>query len=462
MRTLVDVLRARGEDVPYAGMSLLREGLDPASLDRFAWALFMDGPSTGAAAFHEWMAMSLVAFGGDDIVSRLSRYTRDWAQSDPRACITLVDVLAQLGTEEARLELLAVAELARAPVLLEALKDVAPTADALHRIDLDERGEATLDLGSRRVRVVLDEELTPRVVLADGRHVNQVPRPRKGDDPKLAANATAQFNRLRREAKTVAAAGLRKLERDMVSGRALRMSDFHTLARHPLLGHAVRRLIWEARAGETARFRVAEDGSYTDDRDLPLEIDPGATIVLTHPLFLDDQALARWGTLLADYEIVQPFDQLGRITFRGTIAMAQTLLAGLSGAMVEARALLKTLELHGWERPAGARVAGASREVPCGTGTTRVYLSFAPGITLAQVRKAPAQKLGPMRIAADGHRGPLASRPVGDRAHRAHAPVLSVRNAWRERRFTQTFELLRETAGQLVPAAVERARLVTG
>ena len=348
----------------------------------------------GRGRAHEWMALSLASFGSGDVVSRLTPYTRDWAHSDPRACVTLVDVLSAIETNEARLELVAIGEVARAPVLLDAVKEALGDAgiDAPHRMELDSRGEALLDLGSRQLRVVLDELLVPRVVLEDGHHVGQVPRPRKGDDPHLASVATAQFKRLTREAKIVARTGLRRLEQDMVAGRRYRVSELEArFIQDPLLGHAVRRLVW---TGPTL-FRVALDGSYADDSDLPLSLDPDAMVAIIHPVHLSDSALSRWGTLFADYEIVQPFDQLGRITFKGTRTEADALFKSTAGRMVEARALLSMLHAHGWVWPPGRRVANASREVPRASGgTERAIVSFAPGIALDQVRKAPAQKLG--------------------------------------------------------------------
>ena len=401
VRTLVDILRARGNDVPYAGIAMLREELDQRSLADLSWALFMTWILHGRKRVHEWMAQSLAAFANEDTVVRLAPYAREWAHADPRACITLVDVFAAIGTEPATLELVAIADAARAPILIEAVTEaLGPRGEPVAYLGLDERGEATLDLGSRTVRVVLDESLVPRVVTDAGRRLPQVPRANKNDDPKLAALAARRFNRLRREAEIVAKTGLRRLERDMLDGHRVGLTELETrFVHHPLLRHAARRLVWESFADrETVTFRIVDDGSYASDRDLPVTLDVGAEIGLVHPINLDEAALLRWGTLFADYELLQPFEQLGRITFMSSAAEAAEILKALQGVTVEARALLSTLDAHGWARVAGRRTSSAWRDIRSGV---RASLVYRPGVFLDKVREAPPQKLGPITLNVD-------------------------------------------------------------
>ncbi len=401
---LVTILRSRSDDVPYAGIDELRAALDPRSLADLAWALFFAWDLHGRRRMHDWMGRAVAAFPAEDTLARLTPYLRDWAQSDPRACVVLVDVLAEIGTDAAFLELSAVASMARGPVLVEAVNEVlGPRGERSHDLGLDARGEAVLDLGGREVRVVLDESLVPMIALADGRRVAQVPRASKTDDPAKVAAAIARFNRLRRESRTIAKTALRRLERAMVESQRFTVAETESrFVRHPLLGHAARRLVWGVYEGAAlaSTFRVVEDGTYADSDDLPLELAGESQVGIVHPIDLDEATLSRWGALFADYEILQPFDQLGRLVFTGTLQEAADILKRTQNTLVESRSLLKTIASHHWERPAGTRVATAWRELRGTRTAARAVLTFAPGIQLDKIRASPPQKLAAIAVSA--------------------------------------------------------------
>jgi hypothetical protein len=175
---------------------------------------------------------------------------------------------------------------------------------------------------------------------------------------------------------------------------------------HPLLGPAARRLVWEVVDVPATTFRVGEDGRFSDEQDLPVMLEPDTVVRVAHPLFLSEAKLSAWGTLFADYEVVQPFEQLGRFVFRGSPAEAADILKTTAGTLVEPRALLKIADTHGWSRPAGARIASFWRDVKHGATPARLFVSFTPGIQLHQVRKGPLQRLNamsfPPRLAPEG------------------------------------------------------------
>jgi hypothetical protein len=94
------------------------------------------------------------------------------------------------------------------------------------------------------------------------------------------------------------------------------------LVAHPLLQHITRRLVWGVYAPDRSvvgTFRVAEDLSYADVHDAHYEIPEGTVIGVAHPVELGT-ALAAWGEVFADYELLQPFDQLGRPALELTAA----------------------------------------------------------------------------------------------------------------------------------------------
>ena len=117
-----------------------------------------------------------------------------------------------------------------------------------------------------------------------------------------------------------------RLEAMLAGARRVQPAVFGPcFAAHPLVRHLAQRLVWatfadaDPRTGPGLTFRVAEDLTFTDADDAPLDLDltgaaPGL-IGLVHPLQLDAGALAAWGALFGDYEIVQPFPQLARETY---------------------------------------------------------------------------------------------------------------------------------------------------
>jgi len=399
---VVDVLRAHVLDVPYAGVAVLRDALDPASLERFAWAVFASWLRHGRPRTHAWAAHALAAFATGDTAMRLRPYARELAHTHPRAFGDVVDALVEIGDDASRLVLAELDTTLRAPSAREALAEaLASHSDEPVDLGLDGRGEATLDLGGRTVRVVLGESLEPMVVLPDGRRVAQVPRASKTDDPERVAAATARFKRIRRAAHAVAKTEVARLERAMLASRRFRAAELAARsAKNALVAQAAKRVVWGVfEAGAlVATFRVTEDGAFADDHDLPTTLDDDALVGVVHPLDLDADALARWGTIFGDYEIVQPFEQIGRITFAGTPAEAAEILKSTKDRMVPARSLLRTLETHGWTRATGRRVSSGWREVRTSKSTMRFVVAFQPGIDLEKMRDAPPQKLGPINV----------------------------------------------------------------
>ncbi|MCB9593612.1 MAG: DUF4132 domain-containing protein [Sandaracinaceae bacterium] len=302
-----------------AELRAVRGACDPDRLAEVAMALFEQWLAHGADAKASWAVMGLGHFGRDAQIEQLLPYLAEWQQRGAhRRAGTLLDAIATMGTEAALFELDRVARkdryrklrarateaVAKAGAALglsgEELEDrLAPT------LGLDARGATSLDLGGRTLAVTFDETLTPRV---GGRAT--FPRRRVSDDPALHAEASARFRALRKKASEVAEQQVTRLERMMIHERDVSLADFHEhFVMHPLVRHLVTRLVWGA---YDRTFRVADDGSLADVEDDAVELRPGARVRLPHTLRLSEEARIRWAEVLADYELVQPFEQLGR------------------------------------------------------------------------------------------------------------------------------------------------------
>ncbi|MDB4998538.1 MAG: Molybdate metabolism regulator, partial [Myxococcaceae bacterium] len=160
-----------------------------------------------------------------------------------------------------------------------------------------------------------------------------------------------------KDLEAIAQRQIRRLERAMVDGRAWSLDAFEArIASHPLLAPVARALVWEivpvgaSAAKETKAFRIAEDGTRADARDRAVVLPKTASIRLAHPARTPDLAAA-WSPLFLDYEIVQPFEQLGRVVHEATSAERKaTQLERAAGHVVPARKLLGTMESRGWRR----------------------------------------------------------------------------------------------------------------
>ncbi|GLY51511.1 hypothetical protein Lesp01_51670 [Lentzea sp. NBRC 102530] len=310
----------------YAGLPIVREALDPASLAEFAWAAFKAWEQGGAPSKENWALAALGWFGDDETVRRLSPLIRNWpGESQHARAVSGLDVLAEIGTEVALSHLNSIAE--KVPfkgLKTRAQEKVAQIAAELGlsrdqlsdrlvpRLGLDDAATLVIDYGPRRFTVGFDEQLKPFVLDADGKRRKDLPKPGVKDDADQAPLEHKRFAALKKDVRTVAADQIQRLERAMVDQRTWSAEEFQTvLAAHPLLWHLVRRLVWITDGGGS--FRLAEDRTLADANDDEFTLPESATVRVAHAVDLHgDGTAAAWGEVFADYEILQPFPQLGR------------------------------------------------------------------------------------------------------------------------------------------------------
>ncbi|MEV4511026.1 DUF4132 domain-containing protein [Dactylosporangium sp. NPDC049525] len=415
----------------YAGVPMVVDLVDRRSLAEFAWAMFMRWQAVGAPPKEPWPLHALQWLGDDDTVRRLSPVIRAWPGEGGHAKAVIgLDVLAGIGSDLALTHLSGIAQKAKFKGLKErATEKVAEVAANLGLtaeqladrlvpdLGLDATGSLRLDYGPRQFVVGFDEQLKPFVTDGAGARRKDLPKPGARDDQELATAAYQRFSGLKKDVRTIAADQIQRLETAMVTQRRWTASSFHAhLVTHPLLGHIVRRLVWTAHVDETApvAFRVAEDGTCADAADDAYELPAGATVGVAHPRLLGEE-LSGWAAVFADYEILQPFAQLGRSVHDLTAdERASTELARFAGRKVPTTTLLG-LERRGWQRgtPQDAGVQGwIWRATPTGRA---VVIDLNPGIPIGAHAYAPEQEITTVW---------LSDRPGGD---------------WRPRHLTRTF-----------------------
>jgi hypothetical protein len=249
-------------------------------------------------------------------------------------------------------------------------------------LGLDESGRLTLDFGPRAFHVRFDDALTPFVVDGDGKRLKDLPKPNAKDDPVRAKEAVSRYKDFKKQAKSVTGVQVKRLETAMCARRRWNGDDFMRLfVHHAFARHLSRRLIWGLYDEDDRcidAFRVAEDRTLADVEDREYRLPAAARIGIAHPLDFGGDLLERCARLLADYEIVQVFPQLGRETFVLTEAAAtQRDLPEWPGRRVTVGSLLG-IEQRGWRRRVGdgGMIDGFVLAKPNGR---RVELAFAPG-----------------------------------------------------------------------------------
>lgn len=321
----------------YAGIDVVKDAATADSLARFSWDLFSAWLAEGAPGKDGWALRAIGWLGDDECARQLTRLIRKWpGESAHQRAVTGLDVLADIGTDVALMNLNGIAEKLKfkglqerarekIAVLAEA-RDLTPEelADRLAPdLDLDERGGMDLDFGPRRFRVGFDEFLKPWVKDETGKRLKDLPKPAKSDDAELSATAVKTWAALKKDARAVASLQITRLENMLSTSRRVAPDVFWTFfASHPLIRHLTQRLVWgiygdrDPRTAPTTVFRVSDDLSVTNAADDTLDLDFSASapgfIGLVHPLHLPAGGLDAWGALFGDYEISQPFAQLGR------------------------------------------------------------------------------------------------------------------------------------------------------
>ncbi|MEW2353881.1 DUF4132 domain-containing protein [Spirillospora sp. NPDC029432] len=407
----------------YAGVDVLREVCDPESLAEFSWGVFRQWQQQDAPSKDGWALHQLAWLGDDTTVRRLTPVIRAWpGEGGHKKAVGGLDVLAEIGSEVALLHLHGISQKVKFKALKaraqEKIEDVAEalglTAEQLADrlvpdFGLAADGSMVLDYGPRRFVVGFDEQLKPYVTDEDGKRRKALPKPGAKDDQELAPAAYQRFADLKKDVRAVAADQVRRLKAAMVGRRRWTPEEFRTLfVDHPLIWHVARRLVWIAEHGDGAAgtatafrvtaFRVAEDRTLAGAEDDEVTLPETARIGIAHPLDLVDPvgpgaSAAAWSEVFADYEILQPFPQLGR--------EVHTLTAGERAAGRLERFEKITVPVHsvlglvrrGWERgtplDAGAE-RWISKPVP---GGLHVVIELEDGINVGDIESSGDQTL---------------------------------------------------------------------
>lgn len=438
-------ISSRKELAPYGGLAIVKEACDAASLAEFAWGLFQNWAGAGHPTKNlGWAFDTLLWFGDETTARRLAPLVWAWpGEGGSARAAGALDVLLAIGGEFGLREVYDLSQRSTfAAQRTVASRRIAKEARALglSADQLEDRlvltlgvgaeGTVALDFGAREFTVNFDEFLQPYITDESGKRRRALPKPTAKDDATLTAAAHQRFAELKKDAKTFAVRQAARLEAAMVSARKWSWDEFQALfVAHPLLRVFGRRLVWgefDADGNLRATFRIAEDGTLADASDEHHTLDPGiaagtGTIGLVHPVVLGAD-LPRWAEICHDYEIIQPFPQVGRPVLALTDAERSALrLERFVGAQLPTDRFLALDRRPGWGGVgmwnAGACVATGRRVA----ADKLLIVRVTPGYREGQLADTPVQTITDVWVCpTDG---------AGRQAERSEAVALGVLDA---------------------------------
>jgi hypothetical protein len=183
-------------------------------------------------------------------------------------------------------------------------------------LGLEARGRAVLDFGPRKFSAGFDASGKATVRDASGELLPKLPAATRADDAARAAEAHRRWKSIKVDGETALKEQAARFEAAMCMRRTWSVTVFRKLLANPLLALLMRRIVWAPDEGAvTTTFRVAEDDSLADARDSLSKIGDSAQVRIPHPVEMATADLEGWSRVLGDYEIVQPFPQIGRPFF---------------------------------------------------------------------------------------------------------------------------------------------------
>lgn len=327
---LVMTMKADIPSKPSPHLDEFDAWLDPVSLRDFTWRIFEKWARESGHMRDKWLFRSLGRTLDDAGAMRLSDVLEGWIKGNRKpAAEAGLEMLESLGTQSALLVIQGLSQRFHykggyniaAQALARVAKSRDMTVDELEdwlvpTLGLDENGSRIFDYGPRKFELRVSNELRVEVVMEDGKStLRGLPPSRQSDDLAKVDSSKRAFELLKAELEKTLRVQSRRLELALSSGRLWDPEKWAKyLWKHPVLKHLVRRLVWgtyDQGDKPALTFTVDESGELMNVDLEKIEL-PENRIGLIHPAELDEDVRARWGTVLSDFEIIQPFLQLGR------------------------------------------------------------------------------------------------------------------------------------------------------
>ncbi len=317
----------------------LAEDLNSSEFAIYVNELFDKWMEAGAEAKKRWVLYAAAIHGGSVIIEKLLRQIKEWPQQ-ARGAIACEAVKA-LSLNPLPQALLYVDGIARKfkfkqvraaanEALTFAAGQLGITREELADrivpdLGFDEKMERIFDYGERKFIVTITTTLEIEVFegvcgegsqnLVRGKKLKNLPAPGKKDDAAKAASSYEEFKQMKKQMKTIVTSQKQRLEMALSTAREWEVDAWKQLfVKNPIMHQFAIGLIWGMYENGQLNnsFRYMEDGSFNTEGEDEFELPDQGKIGLVHPIELTEKSREVWREQLADYEIVQPFDQLAR------------------------------------------------------------------------------------------------------------------------------------------------------
>lgn len=308
--------------------------IDPYDLNDFTVEVFRRWASKGATAKTKWVMWFCGVHGGHDMIETLMKYIKDWSENSRGAIASeAVWAMAINGSPEALINVDGMARKFKHKQVRSNANDALDKVAELLGITKEELADRIVpdmgfddkmcrvfDYGKRQFNVYLTPTLEIEIYNGD-KKVKNMPKVGVNDDKEIAEKSYNDFKVMKKQIKTVVENQKQRLEYVLMCDRKWTCENWKNLfVKNPVMHCFAIGLIWGIydNSGLIESFRYMDDGSFTNINEDEFELPENASIGLVHPIELSDEQKASWAEQLSDYEIIQPFNQLGRLCFKPT------------------------------------------------------------------------------------------------------------------------------------------------
>lgn len=351
------IMMTHDDDAIAPLIDVLRDWIDETALSQFCWHTVKDWMEANSPAKHMWVFDVFLKLGADDLVRELPTIIDFWIGSkfhkrgrqvmdrlEPNLNPYLYEALDAMmhgaysdgaGLARQRLEHFARAHFNKTPNVPDFLDALSP------RLGLSDTRQLELD-SHTHIEVVLDDDLEPRL------------RSAEGGDVTLAPTIQLKWERLQSRQAQLTQSMARRIEHALITQRRWSAARWRThVLGHPLLSSVAQRMIWGVftRSGKLLEcWRIDESRDFVNAEDAVLDIErvlKRGQIGLVHPIHLEPEVRQKWLGVCADYEIIQPVEQLNRACYPEVIAHEDWL--ALYGKSTTHERLHEMFMRHRWQ-----------------------------------------------------------------------------------------------------------------